>query len=163
MALCPHMPTVRICAWDSEARHYGVPCLVPPCQLPPRRDDIEAELAAGRPGSPSASGGSVESLATSRKYTCRPVSGVFSRMSTAAVPQHARGRRGPTLLTAVFSQRPWAQPSAACPSDLEAMANQELEQYTTLRQSSALQSELRILAASRRRALPAIRSLSASC
>ena len=36
------------------------------------------------------------------------------------------------------------------------MANQELEQYVTLRQLSALQSELRILAASRRRALPAI-------
>ena len=36
------------------------------------------------------------------------------------------------------------------------MANQELEQYATLRQSSALQSELRILSVSRRKALPAI-------
>ena len=68
------------------------------------------------------------------------------------MPQHARGRRGPTLLTAVF-------PKGLCrmsPSHLEAMANQELEQHATLRQSSALQSELRILAASKRRALPAI-------
>ena len=54
---------------------------------------------------------------------------------------------------------PKALGAAICrmsPSHLEAMANQELEQHATLRQSSALQSELRSLAASRRRALPAI-------
>ncbi|CAE7343885.1 unnamed protein product [Symbiodinium sp. CCMP2456] len=42
------------------------------------------------------------------------------------------------------------------PPELEAMANQELEQFATLRQSRALQSELCILSQSRRRALPAI-------
>ena len=36
MALCPHMPTVCIRAWHSEARYHGMFCAIPPCQLPTR-------------------------------------------------------------------------------------------------------------------------------
>ena len=87
---------------------------------------------------------------------CRGGGSVVSDISSFDCRRCSR-ETGPDL--AYRSIFPKALGAAIChlsPPELEAMANQELEQYATLRQSSALQSELRILSVSRRKALPAI-------
>ncbi|OLQ04671.1 hypothetical protein AK812_SmicGene12242 [Symbiodinium microadriaticum] len=148
--------------FDAEMWHaiMGCPALSPLVNC--LRDDIEAELAAGIgniPADPCPESLRRWPILTAWRWLV-PIpqreASLFQDVNGSSATACSRETGSDLAYRGIF---PKAMGAAICrmsPSDLEAMANQELEQYATLRQSSALQSELRILAASRRRALPAI-------